>query len=742
MFRRTMLQTVFRSVFRYLGIFAAGLLFSANLWCAPITIDTTSRTAVSNAYNNIWVPAHDVSPGWSGGNISGCVAGTTTLAHQQATIDTANFYRALAKLPSVKLITDATPTDPTNQIQNSDVVARARAAALYMAANHYLTHTPSTTDGNATHYCLTQEAIDGAGASNLFLGYGSPTYYKEVTGPGAIDGYIDDNGNESSLGHRRWILYTQQVGLATGDIPNTASPYYSSNALRVFATGGEGSGLFAGSSPYAWVAWPSPNFVPYQLIPTSGYWSIAYPMAIFTGATVTMTTSGGVNVPVTVKQLEYTTGGSYMGDNTLLFEPSGANFNAGSAGMADTSYKIEVSGVTGAPSSTYCYTVTVFDPATSGNATAPDLCNIAVVNAQTPTITSQPQGAVYALNTPATPLWVVASVWDGGSLSYQWYRNTANSASGGTPIAGEIGESYTPPTDAMGTLFYYVVVTNTNNAVNGTKVVSTTSNVIAVTATTAVGSCDIDLSNTAPAASAPGCWTFIDSGKFPYGSDGVYSIVDGADLTVTGNNAGSQRRLEVADNATATIRLNNATIAGLTSPKSALSLVFASNVTLTLILADGSDNTLAGAAWPGIFTSSSTTLIIDSEAGGTGKLTALGDGLGSGIGGQSSIGTIIVNGGNITATGGTYTNGTIGAQYVGAGIGSCWGGGNGSIIINGGTINATGGALYVGSGAYPSAGGAGIGSGMGGSNVDVTINGGTITANGGGYGGAGIGSGH
>lgn len=151
--------------------------------------------------------------------------------------------------------------------------------------------------------------------------------------------------------------------------------------------------------------------------------------------------------------------------------------------------------------------------------------------------------------------------------------------------------------------------------------------------------------------------------------------------------------------------------------------------TVTLNL--GENTTLT--ATKGITVNNGNTLVIE----GTGKLIATGGvaesndrrGL-SGIGGSfgSGTGTITINGGDITATGGSGYTGFI-DDSGGAGIGGsasgnfareAWGG---TITIAGGTVTATGGS---GDG-Y---GGAGIGGGNGGS-CNVTITGGTVTATGG-----------
>ncbi len=67
---------------------------------------------------------------------------------------------------------------------------------------------------------------------------------------------------------------------------------------------------------------------------------------------------------------------------------------------------------------------------------------------------------VYALNDKAEELSIVATVSDGGVLSYQWYRNNVEVNGGGTPIEGATKNVYLPPTSEYGTVFYYAVVTN------------------------------------------------------------------------------------------------------------------------------------------------------------------------------------------------------------------------------------------------------------------------------------------
>ena len=130
-------------------------------------------------------------------------------------------------------------------------------------------------------------------------------------------------------------------------------------------------------------------------------------------------------------------------------------------------------------------------------------------------------------------------------------------------------------------------------------------------------------------------------------------------------------------------------------------------------------------ATKGITVTGGNSLTIYGQSGGTGKLTAKGDQLQAGIGGNNgqSGGAITINGGTVNATGGNWAAG-IGGGYNGAG---------GTITINGGTVTAEGVGNRLG-------GGAGIGGGIYGTGGAITINDGTVNATGG-YDSAGIGGG-
>ena len=60
----------------------------------------------------------------------------------------------------------------------------------------------------------------------------------------------------------------------------------------------------------------------------------------------------------------------------------------------------------------------------------------------------------------ASPTLTVAATAAGGSVSYQWYSNTAKSTTSPTPTALTTGASYSPSTAAAGTTYYFCKITN------------------------------------------------------------------------------------------------------------------------------------------------------------------------------------------------------------------------------------------------------------------------------------------
>ena len=127
----------------------------------------------------------------------------------------------------------------------------------------------------------------------------------------------------------------------------------------------------------------------------------------------------------------------------------------------------------------YKYRVVVTD--NNGLSTTSDAATLTVnafTNAAAPNITMQPDDKNVIINTN-TELSISATAT--GLLSYQWYSNSADSNSGGTLIPDATNSTFSPPTMSIGTTYYYVVVTNTDNAMTGSKTADTTSQAAQVT---------------------------------------------------------------------------------------------------------------------------------------------------------------------------------------------------------------------------------------------------------------------
>ncbi len=286
-----------------------------------LAVNLNDRADVVRLYQVTYKASQGVASGWNG-NRSTCTAGTTSLAYADATILRVNYFRAMAGLPSDVVLSNAWNL-------------KAQDAALMMSVQGALSHTP-----DPTWSCYTAGGAEAAGKSNLALG---------VDDAAAIDLYMDDpgSGGNAAVGHRRWILYPPTRIMGAGNIPSTSGR--AANDLWVI--GGAGS---RPSQP-AWVAWPPPGYVPWQIMPrSSGRWSFSYPGATFSGAAVFMRRAG-TNVFLTLE-----TQAQGYGDNTLVWVPQGIPTGAP---LGDASYSVTVSNVvvSGQPQ-VFSYTVTIIDP--------------------------------------------------------------------------------------------------------------------------------------------------------------------------------------------------------------------------------------------------------------------------------------------------------------------------------------------------------------------------------------------
>ena len=175
-------------------------------------------------------------------------------------------------------------------------------------------------------------------------------------------------------------------------------------------------------------------------------------------------------------------------------------------------------------------------------------------------------------------------------------------------------------------------LTNNNGIINIGTIIGTVNGNSPITIN------NINLSSDIPSFTTDN-WTFANN---------VYTILDGASVTITGTSA-KQRRIQVAANATANITLNGVTIEGLGSNQYPFLLNSSTNVTLTLT---GTNTFTAGS---GIQVSESTKLTIT----GTGSLSTNGTAIY-----LSGSTTLNVIGGTLNATGTAISNASTGVITV------------------------------------------------------------------------------
>jgi len=182
--------------------------------------------------------------------------------------------------------------------------ASQQACAIMMYQNGSINHSPPL-----SWDCYTPEGAAAAGSSNLAMGSSAPV--------DAIDMYIYDWGNDTTMGHRRWILYPPYDSAGIGHAG-------SFNCLNVFSWGG--------SSARPWVAFPSPGPYPAQAV--LGAWTFSGNNVGAATTVAVVKESSGTDLGVSATLL----GGSY-GLSTVSFDPGEAT--------AGEAYVVTVSGLGG-----------------------------------------------------------------------------------------------------------------------------------------------------------------------------------------------------------------------------------------------------------------------------------------------------------------------------------------------------------------------------------------------------------
>ncbi|HNI43044.1 MAG TPA: hypothetical protein PK230_00015 [Chitinophagales bacterium] len=156
-----------------------------------------------------------------------------------------------------------------------------------------------------------------------------------------------------------------------------------------------------------------------------------------------------------------------------------------------------------------------------------------------PTITTQPL-TTQTLCVGGTPTNLTTAATGGsGTFTYQWYSNTINSNSGGTNLGSANGAqtaTYTPPTNTVGTLYYYCVISQTSTGCDplttNTAAVLIIADPVLTTPTLTNANICIGGSTTISTTASGGTGTF--SYQWQYSADGISGWANVTNGTPTG----------------------------------------------------------------------------------------------------------------------------------------------------------------------------------------------------------------
>ncbi|GEL11532.1 gliding motility-associated C-terminal domain-containing protein [Flavobacterium glycines] len=222
---------------------------------------------------------------------------------------------------------------------------------------------------------------------------------------------------------------------------------------------------FPGGSPST-VTTAIPGTITYS---TTGTYTVSLIVTNECGASATATQTFSVNKTPTITNTDLSqticSGTSSAAINITSDDPSTtfswtATATAGISGFAASGttsiIPARIITTTNASAGTITYVVT---PKIGTCAGTP--VNFTINVNPAPVFTTQPVSSSVCLGGTPTQL-AVALGGSVGTPTYQWYSNTSNSTTGSTLISGATNSTFDPPASAVGTLYYYCVVTLTS----------------------------------------------------------------------------------------------------------------------------------------------------------------------------------------------------------------------------------------------------------------------------------------
>lgn len=355
------------------GFFAAATL-SVSAWTPGVgnesatsgfSVDTQSRNDVISFWHCVYMQSegYEARAGWTGSVTNG-IPGTTAAAFKDDVQRRVNYYRAMAGMTANIAMTAVSTVElggstPAAAKPSSSTTKRdaAQRAALMRSKNH--------TQGGDPHNPPGSWSLDGAAARNGAF-HSSLSLHRY--GPDAIDAYVSDDdagiggAANDDVAHRRYLFHSRIQEVATGDVTGGGG-YPAANALYV-----SGNLLPAPASPQ-FIPWPNAGYIPEPILPER--WSLSFPGADFSSATVTMTDINGSSVPLGIVSRT-----ANFADSTIVWKPA----SMPSADFDDQVFNVTVANIViGGTTTSRSYQVTVINPDRllgstdlSGSASPPD----------------------------------------------------------------------------------------------------------------------------------------------------------------------------------------------------------------------------------------------------------------------------------------------------------------------------------------------------------------------------------
>lgn len=283
--------------------------------CADGTIDVGSGCVPIDPNDPAQRPQADVCARWASDHVvtdaapfsrtttNDCDPGTLSAGGHADTLKRINLFRWLAGLGPTTL-------NPSLDAQQQQC---ANLESWWNFALPDSPHQPPT-----SVKCYTAAAATGAGSSNIAWG----------NGPAAsIDQFQQDNGNATTMGHRRWIVNPPLSGVGLGYWEG-GGQYGKAMCMSVFGTAGTGP-----NPPYVGV--PNPGYVPVQM----ANWTWTFHSAKGGTATAGVTMSHYPdNAPLAVQRTTLQQG---FGQPAISWKPMGWTPAAGEV------YRVTITGLTG-----------------------------------------------------------------------------------------------------------------------------------------------------------------------------------------------------------------------------------------------------------------------------------------------------------------------------------------------------------------------------------------------------------